>query len=219
MTYTVSGTATINGKAVTASGTFNKTTNKYSIDLPYATGGTDWDITISAAKTSGGSVVLTKTETVTINSRSPAAVAFQLEYSTSSTDGLGDISFDIGYDTTSAVSAITVFFNNSSTGSDLTLDSGTANYTIYNVTPGPRDIKIVFYDSEGTAIYAIVEKALVYSNMTTNKFVGTAPYISSGAPRPTTLTTAQSSRRLPRCSAPLPSPTLWPRLIPPRHTR
>ena len=180
LTYTVSGTATINGKAVTASGTFNKTTNKYSIDLPYATGGTDWDITISA-KTSGGSVVLKKTETVTIDSRSPAATPFQLEYSTSSTAGLGDIRFDIGYDTTSAVSAITVFFNNSSVGSDLTLDSGTANYTIYNVTPGPRDIKIVFYDSNGTAIYAIVEKALVYANMTTNKFVGTAPYISSGS--------------------------------------
>ena len=179
LTYTVSGTATVHGEAVSASGTFDKTTNKYSIELPYESSGTDWSVTISAK--SSGSLVLSKTETITIDSRSPAATPFQLEYSTSSTDGLGDIRFDIGYDTTSAVSAITVFFNNSSIGSDLTLDSGTANYTIYNVTPGPRDIKIVFYDSNGTAIYAIVEKALVYANMTTNKFVGTAPYISSGS--------------------------------------
>ena len=179
LTYTVSGTATVHGEAVSASGTFDKTTNKYSIELPYESSGTEWSVTISAK--SSGSLVLSKTETITIDSRSPAATPFQLEYSTSSTDGLGDIRFDIGYDTTSAVSAITVFFNNSSVGSDLTLDSGTANYTIYNVTPGPRDIKIVFYDSNGTAIYAIVEKALVYANMTTNKFVGTAPYISSGS--------------------------------------
>ena len=179
LTYTVSGTATVHGESVSASGTFDKTTNKYSIELPYESSGTEWSVTISAK--SSGSLVLSKTETITIDSRSPAATPFQLEYSTSSTDGLGDIRFDIGYDTTSAVSAITVFFNNSSVGSDLTLDSGTANYTIYNVTPGPRDIKIVFYDSNGTAIYAIVEKALVYANMTTNKFVGTAPYISSGS--------------------------------------
>ncbi len=179
LTYTVSGTATVHGESVSASGTFDKTTNKYSIELPYESSGTEWSVTISAK--SSGSLVLSKTETITIDSRSPAAAPFQLEYSTSSTDGLGDIRFDIGYDTTSAVSAITVFFNNSSVGSDLTLDSGTANYTIYNVTPGPRDIKIVFYDSNGTAIYAIVEKALVYANMTTNKFVGTAPYISSGS--------------------------------------
>ena len=39
LTYTVSGTATVHGEAVSASGTFDKTTNKYSIELPYAPNG------------------------------------------------------------------------------------------------------------------------------------------------------------------------------------
>ncbi|MBR3543917.1 MAG: SUMF1/EgtB/PvdO family nonheme iron enzyme [Treponema sp.] len=180
LTYTVSGTATIHGEAVSASGTFDKTTNKYSIELPYESSGTEWSVTISA-KSSGGSLVLSKTETITIDSRSPAATPFQLEYSTSSTVGLGTVAFDIGYDTASGVSAITVFWNNSATGTDLTLSSGSASYSKSDISPGTYDVKIVFYNGSGEPLYAIVEKALVYSNLATNKFVGTAPYISSGS--------------------------------------
>lgn len=179
LTYAVSGTATIHGEAVSASGTFDKTTNKYSIELPYESSGTEWSVTISAK--SSGSLVLSKTETITIDSRSPAATPFQLEYSTSSTAGLGTVAFDIGCDTASGVSAITVFWNNSATGTDLTLSSGSASYSKSDISPGAYDVKIVFYNGSGAPLYAIVEKALVYSNLTTNKFVGTAPYISSGS--------------------------------------
>ena len=173
LTYTVSAKATYHGETKTVTGTVTGAT--YSIDLPYETGGTTWTVTVSAM--SSGKVVLKKTQDVDINSRASATTPFQLEYSSSSEDGTGIVHFNISWEP-SDIDELALYWNGSSVPETLSPTTTTFTYDKSDVAPGSYDIKILFYKT-GAVVYAIVEKVNVYANMTSNKFFGSAPHITS----------------------------------------
>ncbi|MBR5965589.1 MAG: SUMF1/EgtB/PvdO family nonheme iron enzyme [Treponema sp.] len=178
VTYSVN--AVVHGGTETASGTVDADKMEYAIELSYAAGGTDWDVTVFG--TLAGKTVLSKTQTINVSSGGAVKKPFTLEYSQDPLDGKGSIEFALSYEDDVDVGGIKVFCSKfgetDSTETDISLTSKT--FSKGSLDPGAYDIKIVFFDSDDKPIYAIVEKANVYSNLITSVFVGKAPYIKTG---------------------------------------
>lgn len=170
------------GTETVDTGTVESDGSAYSIELPYASGGTDWDVTICAQKDS--KTVLKKTETIRADANTLDPTPFQLEYSTDSTDGTGSIDLTVTCDPSSGVACAVATREGSSAVNKQTPNAttGKMTFTFSGLAPGSYKVSIIFYsDTAATqAVYAIQEAANVYANLSTSALVGSAPYIASG---------------------------------------
>ncbi|MBR5095816.1 MAG: hypothetical protein IK094_01770 [Treponema sp.] len=176
------------GTETVDTGTVESDGSAYSIELPFAAGGTYWDVTIYAQKQiyTNWKTVLTKTETIFVDSTSLAPTPFQLEYSNDSTDGTGSIELTVTCPSGSGV-ACAVATSESSPGvpnkQTPNATTGKMSFT-FSASPGSYKVTIIFYSDTAATnpIYAVVENAMVYANLA-SKVVASphAPYVSDGA--------------------------------------
>ena len=177
------------GTETVDTGTVESDGSAYSIELPFAAGGTYWDVTIYAQKQiySSWKTVLTKTETIFVNSNELDPAPFQLEYSTDSTDGTGSIDLTVTCDSSSGVAAA----NATREGGPVAgitktpnATTGKMTFSFTGINPGSYKVTIIFYSDTAATnpIYAVVETANVYANLSTSVIVApNAPYVSGGA--------------------------------------
>lgn len=164
----------------------NDASKTFSISLPFGT----WKITANGLLPNGR-IIFTQTRTVTLNSdTSYINCDFDaLSYSTNPEDGDGEISLSVSFPAKSETSLIKGIEYTLSKGenkivqnvSDVELGAG--NFKIEHTTEnlGAWHLTINFYGDFSNLVYRIDQTVNIYANLTTDKFEGSAPYISDGA--------------------------------------
>ncbi len=159
----------------------------FGMELEYGT----WNIRADALDASG-KVLLSKTsETMPISesvpvvnlslslnflndASQPGSLALPLSYSTSV--NIAKIDYSL---TPSSGAAITGTVTDVSSGS-LTLDAS-LNASFGSLAPGTYSLLVKFLDSDGGTIIRLDQAVQIYSNLTTKKIDGNAPYVSGGS--------------------------------------
>jgi|GEM_PF-3407114 len=151
----------------------------FFIELPFGT----WSVTANALD-SGGKMIATWTEKVTISESEPnVSVDFTLKYSTNPDDGAGDVSLSISFPNTVKSAewilekGLTKFWKKVSdtgiTNGSFKIEETLSDLGAYNLT-------INFYGDFSNLVYRIDQIVNVYANLNTDEFHGSAPYISGG---------------------------------------
>ena len=176
-------TSPIMGTVVSAAGGAD-----FSLELDYGT----WSVRADALN-GAGKVVLSQTqENVEISAASPlVSLNFKVTYyQDASVPGAFalPISFDTGAGITSVNYSLTSSngtnissaspYDLTSCGGSFTLDSS-VNPAFASITPANCDLVLEFLDSSNALIIRLDQSVQIYSNITTNKIDGTAPYISA----------------------------------------
>ncbi|MBQ7618835.1 MAG: hypothetical protein IJS51_01750, partial [Treponema sp.] len=171
----INGTVSSGGAGVT-----------FSIDLDYGT----WTVRADALDSSSN-VVLSKTtaEPLVLDEDNPLAnLSFSLNY-LQDPSVPGSLSLTLNYSTTAGIASIRYSLQKKSGGSPLagtvaapasgtfTLDS-TASSGLGTLVPGDYDLVAEFLSATGATIMRLDQVVQIYSNITTNKIDGSAPYIS-----------------------------------------
>lgn len=157
----------------------NDANKTFSISLPFGT----WKITANALLS--GRIVFTQTREVALSeTNSNVSLDFtSLTYSTNPEDGDGEISLSVSLgDATSLIRGIEYtlskgeekIIQNVSDIEDFKIEHTTENLGAWHLT-------IRFYGDFSNLVYRIDQTVNVYANLTTDKFEGSAPYISGGA--------------------------------------
>lgn len=164
----------------------NDTSKTFSISLPFGT----WKITANGLLPNGR-IIFTQTRTVTLNSdTSYINCDFDaLSYSTNPEDGDGEISLSVSFPAKSATSLIKGIEYTLSKGENKIVQNvsdtelGAGNFKIEHTTEnlGAWHLTINFYGDFSNLVYRIDQTVNLYANLTTDKFEGSAPYISGGA--------------------------------------
>lgn len=164
----------------------NDESKTFSISLPFGT----WKITANGLLPNGR-IIFTQTRTVTLNSdTSYINCDFDaLSYSTNPEDGDGEISLSVSFPAKSATSLIKGIEYTLSKGENKIVQNvsdaelGAGNFKIEHTTEnlGAWHLTINFYGDFSNLVYRIDQTVNLYANLTTDKFEGSAPYISSGA--------------------------------------
>ena len=177
-TSPINGTVSSGGAGVT-----------FSIDLDYGT----WTVRADALDSSSN-VVLSKTtaEPLVLDEDNPLAnLSFSLSY-LQDPSVPGSLSLTLNYSTTAGIASIRYSLQKKSGGSPLagtvaapasgtfTLDS-TASSGLGTLVPGDYDLVAEFLSATGATIMRLDQVVQIYSNITTNKIDGSAPYISGGS--------------------------------------
>ncbi|MBR5097360.1 MAG: hypothetical protein IK094_09685, partial [Treponema sp.] len=176
------------GTETVDTGTVESDGSAYSIELPFAAGGTYWDVTIYAQKQiyTNWKTVLTKTETILVDANTLDPTPFQLEYSKDSSVGTGSIDLTVTCPSGSGVACAVATREGSSAVNKQTPNAttGKMSFTFSGINPGSYKVTIIFYSDTAATnpIYAVVETANVYANLSTSVLVApNAPYVSGGA--------------------------------------
>lgn len=151
----------------------------FFITLPFGT----WSVTANALD-SGGKMIATWTEKVTISESEPnVSVDFTLKYSTNPDDGAGDVSLSISFPNTVKSAewilekGLTKFWKKVSdtgiTNGSFKIEETLSDLGAYNLT-------INFYGDFSNLVYRIDQIVNVYANLNTNEFHGSAEYILGG---------------------------------------
>ncbi len=177
-TSPISGTVSSGGSGVT-----------FSIDLDYGT----WTVRADALDSSSN-VVLSKTTAapLVLDEDNPLAnLSFSLNY-LQDPSVPGSLSLTLNYSTTAGIASIRYSLQKKSGGSPLagtvaapasgtfTLDSA-ASSDLGTLVPGEYDLVAEFLSASGATIMRLDQTVQIYSNITTNKIDGSAPYISGGS--------------------------------------
>ena len=157
----------------------NNADRTFSLSLPFGT----WEITANGML-ADGRIIFTQTKEVTLDaSTSTIFLQFELGYSTNPDDGDGEISLSVSLgDATSLIRGIEYtlskgeekIIQNVSNIADFKIGLATENLGAWHLT-------ILFYGDFSNLVYRIDQTVNVYANLTTDKFEGSAPYISGGA--------------------------------------
>jgi len=174
----INGTVSSGGAGVT-----------FSIDLDYGT----WTVRADALDSSSN-VVLSKTTAspLVLDEDNPLAnLSFSLSY-LQDPSVPGSLSLTLNYSTTAGIASIRYSLQKKSGGSPLagtvtapasgtfTLDSA-ASSDLGTLVPGEYDLVAEFLSANGATIMRLDQTVQIYSNITTNKIDGSAPYISGGS--------------------------------------
>ena len=177
-TSPISGTVSSGGAGAT-----------FSIDLDYGT----WTVRADALDSSSN-VVLSKTTAspLVLDEDNPLAnLSFSLSY-LQDPSVPGSLSLTLNYSTTAGIANIRYSLQKKSGGSPLagtvaapasgtfTLDSA-ASSDLGTLVPGEYDLVAEFLSASGATIMRLDQTVQIYSNITTNKIDGSAPYISGGS--------------------------------------
>lgn len=173
----INGTVSSGGAGVT-----------FSIDLDYGT----WTVRADALDSSSNAVLSkTTAEPLVLDEDNPLAnLSFSLNYLQDPSEP-GSLSLTLNYSTTAGIASIRYSLQKKSGGSPLagtvaapasgtfTLDS-TASSGLGTLVPGDYDLVAEFLSATGATIMRLDQVVQIYSNITTNKIDGSAPYISGG---------------------------------------
>ncbi|MBO4546758.1 MAG: hypothetical protein J5700_04180, partial [Treponema sp.] len=160
--------------------TVNSTTKTFSIDLPFGS----WTARVDGLK--GAAVVMRKeTETpIVLNADNPVAnLSFTLNtFQDASVPG--SLELELNYDTSAGITLIKYFLTPLSGGTPVEGSetfSAMGNTTIFEtLTPGDYSLVVEFLDADGGTVLRMDQMVQIYSNLTTSKIEGNAPYISGG---------------------------------------
>lgn len=159
----------------------------FSIGLDYGT----WTLVISALDSSGKTLLTQSASGITVNSSTPiieknfslsfvqqASETGALDLTLSYEGGLGITNIKYTFTPRSLGSAVsgTVAASGNSIQLNSDLDAGFGA-----MTPGLYDMTIEFLDSYGGPVVRLDQTVQIYSNITTSKIDGSAPYINSGS--------------------------------------
>ncbi|MBO7123148.1 MAG: SUMF1/EgtB/PvdO family nonheme iron enzyme [Treponema sp.] len=163
----------------------------FSIDLPYGT----WTVR-AVAKNSSGDIILSKSTAtpLTLSADNPVAnLSFSLEY-VSDPSATGALSLEINYDTAVEITKITYSLTKQGSGTaitgekagsptltspgSLTIDSS-EKAEFGALLPGTYDLVVLFVAADGSTIMRMDQAVQIYSNITTSKIDGNAPYINA----------------------------------------
>ncbi len=160
--------------------------NNFSIDLPFGT----WILRADAVNADDKIILSKKSNPIPLNEDSPViSQSFRLEYYKNS-DETGKLNLPIGFATgrittisySLSAQAATPGFPISGTvaapaGGTFNLD-GTADTAFDLLPPGTYDLVVEFLDANGIVV-RLDQSVQIYSNLTTNKINGSAPYVNS----------------------------------------
>lgn len=166
-------------------GTVDSSKN-FSIDLPFGT----WILRADAVNADDKIILSKKSNPIPLNEDSPViSQSFRLEYYKNS-DETGKLNLPIGFATgrittisySLSAQAATPGFPISGTvaapaGGTFNLD-GTADTAFDLLPPGTYDLVVEFLDANGIVV-RLDQSVQIYSNLTTNKINGSAPYVNS----------------------------------------
>ncbi|MBR5965596.1 MAG: SUMF1/EgtB/PvdO family nonheme iron enzyme [Treponema sp.] len=160
--------------------TVNDSARTFTIDLPFGS----WTARVDGLK--GATVVMRKQTAapIVLNADNPVAnLSFTLDtFQDASVPG--SLELELNYDTSAGISMIKYVLTPLGGGS-ATEGSETANLMgnttiIESLTPGEYSLVVDFLDADGGTVLRMDQIVQIYSNLTTNKINGNAPYIDSG---------------------------------------
>ena len=160
--------------------TVNDSARTFTIDLPFGS----WTARVDGLK--GATVVMRKqtaTPIVLSDDNPVANLSFTLDtFQDASLPG--SLELELNYDTSAGITMIkyvlTPLGGGSATEGSETF-SAMGNTTIFEtLTPGEYSLVVDFLDADGGTVLRMDQTVQIYSNLTTNKINGNAPYIDSG---------------------------------------
>ena len=181
---TASGTVVLQSSPIY--GTVDAVAKTFSLELEYGT----WTIRADAVDSSGDIVlsdissgVVLSAESSVINlsfslgyfqdAGTTGALSLALNYSIS--DNISDIYYSLSPSSGSAIEGT----QSASSAGTIVLDSA-LNPSFGALEPGTYSLVVKFLDDDGGVVVRVDQAVQIYSNLTTNKIDGTAPYINAG---------------------------------------
>ena len=180
-------------------GTVNASTRAFDISLPFGS----WTLRADAID-SGDKIILSKKSgQITLSDDNPViSVNFSLDYYAKS-DETGKLGLPLSYDTSRITSisysldseppatgiSISDTVDVTGAGGTFNLD-GTTNSAFDALPPGTYNLVVEFCDANGVVV-RLDQKVQIYSNLTTGKISGSAPYVNSSGQVDVTATVIQ----------------------------